>query len=123
MRSRTGGSNLVTLTLVLLLGASVAVVHRFGPYYWDFWQMKEVTKTTVRTWKIVGRPAGEAKLVAMIDEKGLAEYIDPAFCDFSDFRDVIRVHCSWEVDVYYPFSDKIRTLAFQTEHEEDKDGG
>ena len=45
MRSRTGGSNIVTLILVALLGASVAFVYRFGPYYWDFWQMKEVTKT------------------------------------------------------------------------------
>ena len=54
MRSRTGGSNIVTLILVVLLGASVSFVINFGPYYWDFWQMKEVTKTTVRTWKIVG---------------------------------------------------------------------
>ena len=122
MTSRRGGISLFSLFLILILVAGVMLVHRFGPYYWDFWQMKEITKTTVRTWKIVGRQAGEDKLVAMIDDKGLAEYIDPAFCDFIDTRNTIRVHCSWEVDVYYPFSENIRTLAFRTEHEEDMDG-
>ena len=122
MRSRTGGSNLLTLILLLLIGGGVSMVYRFGPYYWDFWQMKEITKTAVRTWKVVGRQAGEDKLVAMIDDKGLAEYIDPAFCDFHEAQSAIRVHCSWEVDVYYPLSENIRTLAFRTEHEEDMDG-
>ncbi len=78
MRSRSGGFNLFTLFLVLLFGSIITLVFRFGPYYWDFWQMKEITKTAVRTWKIVGRQAGEDKLVTMIDDKGLAEYIDPA---------------------------------------------
>jgi hypothetical protein len=122
MRKRAGRISFVTVILLLLIGTSVSVVYRFGPYYWDYWQMKEVTKTAVHTWKVVGRQASEDKLVAMIDDKNLAEYIDPSFCEFSDFRGSIRVHCSWEVDVYYPFSEKIRTLAFQTEHEEEMDG-
>ena len=122
MRSRRGGFSALTLIVGLLVAATTVMVFRFGPYYWDYWQMKEITKSTVRTWKIVGRQAGEDKLVSMIDDKGLAEYIDPAFCDFVDTRSAIRVHCSWEVDVYYPFSESIRTLAFRTEHEEDMDG-
>ena len=122
MRSRSGGFKPLTLILVFIIGSAITLVFRFGPYYWDYWQMKEITKTAVRTWKIVGRQAGEDKLVTMIDDKGLAEYIDPAFCDFHEAQRSIRVQCSWEVDVYYPLSENIRTLAFWTEHEEDMDG-
>ena len=60
MRLRTGRINLFTVIIVLVLAAGVLVVDRFGHYYWDYGQMKEATKSAVRTWKMFGRQAGEA---------------------------------------------------------------
>ena len=116
MRHRTGRISPFTLILFVVLGISVIFVQRFGPYYWDFWQMKEITKTTARTWKILGRQLADEKLAYMMEERGLSDYIDPSFCDLTNSINGRRVHCSWEVDVYYPFSDTIRTLSFETEH-------
>lgn len=121
MTSRRGGISFFSLFLILILIAGVSLVHRFGPYYWDFWQMKEITKTTARTWKMFGIKDAEAKLGTLIEDRGLVDYLDPTFCDLIDQNKGVRVQCSWEVDVYYPFSEKIRTLAFQTEHFESMD--
>ena len=121
MGSRRGGISFFTLFLILVFASGVVLVQRFGPYYWDFWQMKEITKTTARTWKMFGRQEADAKLATMIEDRDLLDYLDPTFCDLIDQNQGVRVHCSWEVDVYYPFSEKIRTLAFETEHFESMD--
>ena len=122
MRHRKGRINMFTVVLVLAVAAGIVGTKRFGPYYWDYWQMKEITKSTARTWRVLGRQAADDKLATMIEDRGLADYIDPSFCDLKEVNDGVRVQCSWVVDVYYPFSEKIRTLAFRTEHEEDMDG-
>ncbi len=116
MASRTGRISLFSFVLILLIAGTVVMSQRFFPYYWDFWQMKEITKTTARTWKILGRQVADDKLATMIEDRGLSEYLDSSFCDMVDRSRGVYVHCSWEVDVYYPFSEKIKTLAFQTEH-------
>ena len=116
MRQRTGRISLPTVIVLLAFAAGVVGTQRFGPYYWDYWQMKEITKTTARTWRILGRQTALDKLRTMIDDRGMADYIDPSFCDLSEVRGGFRVECSWEVDVYYPFSESIRTLSFATEH-------
>jgi hypothetical protein len=121
MVSRSGRISLFSVILILLIAGTVLMVHRFGPYYWDFWQMKEITKTTARTWKVMGRQTADDKLASMIDDRGLVEYLDPSFCDMVDQTRGVRVHCSWEVDVYYPFSETIKTLEFRTEHFESMD--
>ncbi len=121
MRTRRGGISFFSLFLILILVGGVLLVQRFGPYYWDFWQMKEITKTTARTWKMFGRQEAESKLETMIEDRDLLDYVDPTFCDLIEQNKGVRVHCSWEVDVYYPFSEKIRTLAFRTEHFESMD--
>ena len=56
-----------------------------------------------------------------LDEFG-DDYIDPEFCSWGDLKSSLRVSCYWEVDVEYPFSDKIKTLVFVTEHVESMDG-
>ena len=53
MRSRRGGVSWFTLLLIGLLAGGTMLTHRFGPYYWDYWQMKEITKSTARTWKML----------------------------------------------------------------------
>ena len=116
MRGRRGGVSWFTLLMIVLMVGGTMLVYRFGPYYWDYWQMKEVTKSTARTWKMFGRQAGLEKLNALIEEKNLSDYLDSAFCDLIEHHDGVRVQCSWEVDVYYPFSDSYRTLSFRTEH-------
>ena len=121
MTSRRGGISFFSLFLIVILAVGVLLVHRFGPYYWDFWQMKEITKTTARTWKMFGRQEAEGKLATLIEDRGLVDYLDPTFCDLITQNKGVRVHCSWEVDVYYPFSENIRTLAFETEHFESMD--
>ena len=122
MRSRRGGISWFTLLLIGLLAGGTMLTHRFGPYYWDYWQMKEITKSTARTWKMFGREDGLDKLATLIDDRGLSDYLDPSFCDLIEHHDGVRVQCSWEVDVYYPFSEEYRTLSFQTEHFESVDG-
>ena len=116
MRQRKGRISLFSLILLLVIAAGIVGTKRFGPYYWDYWQMKEITKTTARTWRILGMQAATEKLGVMLQDRGLSDYIDASFCDLSEFRDGYRVACSWEVDVYYPFSETIRTLSFSTEH-------
>jgi hypothetical protein len=116
MRHRTGRINLFTVVLVLAVAAGIVGTKRFGPYYWDYWQMKEITKSTARTWRVLGRQAADDKLATMIEDRGLADYIDPAFCDLKELNDGLRVQCSWVVDVYYPFSETIRSMSFETEY-------
>jgi len=122
MRQRGGRINLFTVIIILALAGTYVMVDRFGPYYWDYGLMKEATKSAVRTWKMAGRQAGEEKLSDMIEDKDMSDYIEASFCDFTEHAGTARVRCSWEVDVFYPFSDKTRTLSFYTEHEEEMDG-
>ena len=98
------------------------LVERFGPYYWDYWKMKEVTKTAALQWKVYSRKAAEEKLRSMLDDKDISQYIEPSYCQFEDRLNAVAVYCSWEVDVYYPFSENYRTLDFSTEHVVSMDG-
>jgi hypothetical protein len=122
MRQRRGRISLFTLLLLIGIAAGIAGTHRFGPYYWDYWQMKEITKSTARTWRVLGRNAADEKLATMIEDRNLSDYIDPSFCDLHEVGSGFRVQCSWEVDVYYPFSESIRTLSFATEYVAHMDG-
>jgi hypothetical protein len=122
MLHRRGRISLFTLLLFLGIGVGVVGTNRFGPYYWDYWQMKEITKSTARTWRVLGRKAADEKLSTMIEDRGLSDYIDPSFCDIHEVASGYRVQCSWEVDVYYPFSDTIRVLSFETEYIAHMDG-
>jgi len=126
MRSRTaraGKANPLAIILILAAITAVIFVNRFGPYYWDYWKMKEVTKTAALHWKVYSKKAAVEKLDHMLtlDEFG-DDYIDPEFCSWEDLKSSLRVSCYWEVDVEYPFSDKIKTLVFVTEHVESMDG-
>lgn len=121
MAPRSGRISVFSLLLILIIVGSVVAVQRFGPYYWDYWQMKEITKTTARTWKVLGRQLADDKLAWMIEDRGLSDYLDPSFCDMIDKSGGVGVRCSWEVDVYYPFSEKIKTFEFRTEHFESMD--
>jgi hypothetical protein len=121
MAPRSGRISVFSLLLILTIVGSVVAVQRFGPYYWDYCQMKEITNTTARTWKILGRQLADDKLAWMIEDRGLSDYLDSSFCDMIDKSSGVRVQCSWEVDVYYPFSEQIKTLEFRTEHFESMD--
>ena len=121
MSSRSGRISLFTVILILFIAGAGLIVDRFGGYYWDYWQMKEITKTTARTWKVLGRQVADDKLAFMIEDRGLSDYLDPSFCDMSDRNRGVAVLCSWEVDVYYPLSEHIKTLEFRTEHFESMD--
>ena len=115
MHRRSGKISLFLIFVLLLMAAAVMMVRRFGPYYWDYWKMKEVTKTAALHWKMFGRPAGEEKLVGLLEDKEISDYIEPGYCEFVDRGDEKNVYCSWEVDVYYPFSEEYRTLSFETD--------
>jgi hypothetical protein len=111
--------------LVLIIATIVGFifVNRFGPYYWDYWKMKEVTKTTALQWRVYSKKAAVEKLQHMLSLGEFGDdYIDPAFCSLEDLKSSLRVSCYWEVDVEYPFSDRVRTLVFTTEHIETLDG-
>jgi len=115
--------NFFTLVMILAVLVGSLLAHRFGPYYWDYWKMKEITKTTALHWKVYSRKAAEEKLVYMLSEKEFGDnYIGPDFCGFSETSKTRTVWCSWEVEVNYPFSDHIRTLSFATEHAARMDG-
>jgi len=111
--------------LVLIVATIVGLifVNRFGPYYWDYWKMKEVTKTTALQWRVYSKKAAVEKLHHMLTPGEFGDdYIDPSFCSMEDLKSRLRVSCYWEVDVEYPLSDKVRTLVFTTEHIETLDG-
>ena len=122
-RSRSGKVN--ALAFILIVGTIVGLIfaQRFGPYYWDYWKMKEITKTTALQWKVYSKKAAVDKMQHMLSLRQFGDdYIDPTFCNLEDLKNRLRVSCYWEVDVEYPFSDKVRTLAFATEHIESLDG-
>lgn len=122
-RARTGGVNPLTMLIILAAFAAVVFVQRFGPYYWDYWKMKEVTKTAALHWKVYSKKAAVEKMDHMLSPGEFGDnYIEPGFCSWEDLSSSVRVSCYWEVDVEYPFSDKIKTLAFTTEHIESLDG-
>ena len=122
-RNRIGRINGLAAVLIIAAVVAVIFVNRFGPYYWDYWKMKEVTKTVALHWKVYSKKAAVEKLDHMmsLDEFG-DDYIEPGFCSWEELKSDLRVSCYWEVDVEYPFSDKIRTLVFTTEHTESVDG-
>jgi hypothetical protein len=124
MRSvvRAGRVNMFAVAMLVVFAAGALLVERFGPYYWDYWKMKEVTKTAALHWKVFSRKAAEEKLRSMLDDKEISEYIEPSYCIFEDGLKRGTVYCSWEVDVFYPFSDSYRTLDFHTEHTVQMDG-
>jgi len=120
---RAGRINMIAVVLLLVLASGILLLERFGPYYWDYWKMKEVTKTAALHWKVFSRKAAEEKLRLMLDDKDISEYIEPSYCKFQDKLKRATVFCSWEVDVYYPFSENFRTLDFYTEYTVEMDGG
>ena len=123
MVMRAGRVNMFAVAMILTMALGALLTDRFGPYYWDYWKMKEVTKTAALHWKVFSKKAAIEKLRSMLEDKEISEYIEPSYCQFEDRLKGGVVSCSWEVDVYYPFSEKYRTLEFFTEHVVEMDGG
>ena len=122
-RARTGRINFIAVVLIVAAIAAITFIYRFGPYYWDYWKMKEITKTTALQWKVYSKKAAEEKLRHMVSPSEFGDdYIEADLCHFEDGGKRLTVWCAWEVDVYYPFSENIKTLSFSTEHTESMDG-
>ncbi len=115
--------NIVTVLLILVLGAVGIFAWLFGPYYWDKQVMNEVARTSALEWYATeNRQKGMSRLGHLLEKRGLSEYIYPNDCTFQEEGELRVVACWWEVDVFYPGSEMYRTLSFDTTVEVDRRG-
>jgi hypothetical protein len=113
---RRGRISLVNVFLLLGLVAAAVLAWTFLPYYWDYMKMQEVTKSAVLEWDAWDeRRRAEDKLADLLDRRSIPDYILAEDCQFLEEPDQIyTVRCAWKVDVYYPFTQKFKTLSFET---------
>jgi len=109
---RSGRINILTILLLLIVVAAGEAAWLFGPYYWDYQVMKEITKSSAREWDALGEMKARAKLSHLLAKRGLDDYITERECNFEERGAVKVIDCRWVVDVYYPFTRYYKTLDF-----------
>ena len=76
----------MNLLTILLLGAVVAFVGGvvlFGPYYWDYLVMREITQAAVLEWyNAESQEAGKKRLQRELVKNDIPSYIDETHCIF-----------------------------------------
>ena len=123
--AQSGRINLLTLLLIAALTGGIGYVVLFGPYYWDYLVMREVTQAAVLEWyNSESRAAGEKRLERELVKNDIPSYIDESHCGFdtdidTDGHDILIVSCSWSAYVYYPYTDDFKQLDFSATTEVD----
>lgn len=111
-RGRAGKTNFLTILLVLVLAAGGLWAYVFGRYYLDFYNMKEVIRSSALAWHAnVSEQSGRVRLKQMLESKGI-DYVTPEDCSFTAQGNVFTVGCSYTVWAYYPFTEYYKTLNF-----------
>jgi hypothetical protein len=113
---RTGRISIVNVVFFLCFVAGAVVAYTFSPYYWDYLKMQEVTKSAVLEWDAWdSKPRAVTRLADELERREIPDYILDEDCEFiEEANQTYTVRCAWAVDVYYPFTDKFRTLSFET---------
>lgn len=114
MRGQRGRVNIFGTTIILALLAIVAAGALFGPYYWDYLVVKELTRTAALTFVETEQPEkAKEELMVGVQQREVPEYFDPAtMCTFEQNKVQYTVRCRWTAYVYYPLTDYYKALPF-----------
>ena len=124
MSARRGRINFVGIAITAVIAAALGGAALFGPYYWDYLVVKEITRTVALTWEATGlHHKAEMKLDEEATNRELPDYIDyKSACTLAESGRMKVVNCAWVAHVYYPFTDYYKTLDFNVTSEVDGSG-
>ena len=112
VNARRGRVNILTVLLVLVLGAGGYIGYAWVPVLLSYWDGKESINRAASKWyAAASEQAGRASLDSDIAHKGLN--IDPKTqCEFKQTQDEFTVWCGWEEYAYYPGTSAYKTFPF-----------
>ncbi len=119
---RSGKINFIAIILVLGLIFGGVFLHSFGAYYWDAEQMKEVARNACFTYQERDESRGLIRLTQELYQRDIPDYIVEDDCDFHERAGKHTVHCHWEVEKKWPFTNIARVMVFDVEAVRDKHG-
>lgn len=111
---RSGKVSVINILLFALLAGGALWAYLFSPYYIVYFKMKEITKSVMLDWVGLNEGKARRRLGEEFRRQDIPDYIETTFCDLKTVGNTKSVTCSWEVDVYYPFTDYYKTLSFET---------
>lgn len=109
---RSGKINIIGILMVVAGTIGGVWLWRFGPYYYDHWEMNEVVKSAARTWKDLGVSHGRGRLLDEMKTRDLPTYLTEDMCNFTELGSRKTVTCEWRVDVAWPLIDRVEKLSF-----------
>jgi hypothetical protein len=113
------------LTGVLIVAglAALAWAWLFGPYWLDYFRMKDVVGSAALSWSAFDEARGRMELAQGLRKREIPDYLTPDACDFyQDPGGIKVVDCGWTVDVMIPGLDSARRLHFDVRESVGADG-
>ena len=110
---RQGKISIVGILMFLVAIVAALWGYLFMPYYLVYFKMKEITKSVMLDWVGLNEGKARRRLGEEFRRQEIPPYIELDFCELKTEGQERSVVCSWEVDVYYPFTDYYKTLEFE----------
>jgi len=118
-RQRQGRSTLGSLVTWLVVIAVIGAGYLFIPKWWDYQQMKEISRLVASEWHLSeNRGVARARLLRELENYGMPYYIPDTACRFEKDTQTSRVlYCEWNADVTIPFIEytRMQTYTITTE--------
>ena len=122
-RTEAGRVNLIGLMITVVLAVGGLLAYLFAPYHLDYMNMKEVVSSASLAWYANdAKSSGERKLEEQLRGKEIDYITRKDNCSFEEAAGMFTTYCSWEVDVYYPFTDFYKTIWYEVTAECDDRG-
>lgn len=112
-RRRQGKFNIVSLFFLVAILGSALWGYLFMPYYLVYFRMKEITKSVMLDWVGLNEGKARRRLGEEFRRQEIPDYVPMDLCELKTEGQERSVTCTWEVDVYYPFTDYYKTLSFE----------
>lgn len=123
MRQRQGRLDFGKIVMLFVAASLLWGAYAFVPPHWAEREMHNVVILTLYTWRDRNLKLAQAALPREMDKAGIPEYIWPEDCRLWEEHGEKHLDCYWEVDVFYPFTDKlVKTLEFEVHHYIDEKG-
>ena len=113
----------LTVVLVIALAFAVGWAWLFGPYWMDYYKMKDVAGSAALSWAAFDERKGHLELEMELRRREIPDDFRADSCRFyKEPGDVKVVDCAWAVDVVIPVVAQTRRLSFQVKQSATKDG-
>lgn len=113
----------LTVVLIVALAFALGWAWLFGPYWMDYFRMKDVAGSAVLSWAAFDERKGHLELETELRRREIPDYFRADSCRFyKEPGDVKVVDCAWAVDVVIPVVAQTRRLSFQVKQSATKDG-